>query len=93
MHERNAHNFPLDLASGEPQAIALTALAITSESWLSQPLDFAPPKCGCFSIEEIQKTVVLPRRAFRVSACRSTRSLMRSHANSQSSKIIGSAIS
>ncbi|TBR56714.1 photosystem II q(b) protein [Westiellopsis prolifica IICB1] len=30
MHERNAHNFPLDLASGEPQAIALTAPAITS---------------------------------------------------------------
>ncbi|PLZ77649.1 photosystem II protein D, partial [Fischerella thermalis WC217] len=27
---KNAHNFPLDLASGEPQAIALTAPAITS---------------------------------------------------------------
>ncbi|MBU7583552.1 MAG: photosystem II q(b) protein [Nostoc sp. TH1S01] len=30
MHERNAHNFPLDLASGEPQPIALAAPAIAS---------------------------------------------------------------
>ncbi|BAB75441.1 photosystem II q(b) protein [Anabaena sp. FACHB-709] len=30
MHERNAHNFPLDLASGEVQPIALTAPAIAS---------------------------------------------------------------
>lgn len=28
MHERNAHNFPLDLASGEAQPVALTAPAI-----------------------------------------------------------------
>ncbi|HAT15165.1 MAG TPA: photosystem II q(b) protein [Microcoleaceae bacterium UBA10368] len=28
MHERNAHNFPLDLASGEAQLVALTAPAI-----------------------------------------------------------------
>lgn len=30
MHERNAHNFPLDLAAGEPQPVALTAPAIVS---------------------------------------------------------------
>lgn len=30
MHERNAHNFPLDLASGEAQPIALAAPAIAS---------------------------------------------------------------
>lgn len=30
MHERNAHNFPLDLAAGEPQPVALTAPAITA---------------------------------------------------------------
>ncbi|ABA21206.1 Photosystem II reaction centre protein PsbA/D1 [Trichormus variabilis ATCC 29413] len=30
MHERNAHNFPLDLASGEVQPIALAAPAIAS---------------------------------------------------------------
>ena len=30
MHERNAHNFPLDLASGELQPIALVAPAIAS---------------------------------------------------------------
>lgn len=41
----------------------------------------------------VQKTAVLLRRAFSLSACCCTRSLMRSHANSQSSKIIGSAIS
>jgi photosystem II P680 reaction center D1 protein len=28
MHERNAHNFPLDLASGEVLPVALTAPAI-----------------------------------------------------------------
>ncbi|MEY2985661.1 MAG: hypothetical protein RLZZ568_2278, partial [Cyanobacteriota bacterium] len=28
MHERNAHNFPLDLASGEQAPVALTAPAI-----------------------------------------------------------------
>jgi photosystem II P680 reaction center D1 protein len=28
MHERNAHNFPLDLASGEQSPVALTAPAI-----------------------------------------------------------------
>ncbi|MGQ9872716.1 MAG: photosystem II q(b) protein, partial [Leptodesmis sp.] len=28
MHERNAHNFPLDLASGEATPIALQAPAI-----------------------------------------------------------------
>jgi photosystem II P680 reaction center D1 protein len=28
IHERNAHNFPLDLAAGETQTIALTAPAI-----------------------------------------------------------------
>jgi photosystem II P680 reaction center D1 protein len=28
MHERNAHNFPLDLASGEAAPVALTAPAI-----------------------------------------------------------------
>jgi photosystem II P680 reaction center D1 protein len=30
MHERNAHNFPLDLASGDAQPIALVAPAISS---------------------------------------------------------------
>jgi photosystem II P680 reaction center D1 protein len=30
IHERNAHNFPLDLAAGEAQPIALTAPAIAS---------------------------------------------------------------
>ncbi|KMW70562.1 hypothetical protein WN50_34360 [Limnoraphis robusta CS-951] len=28
MHERNAHNFPLDLASGESEPIALVAPSI-----------------------------------------------------------------
>jgi photosystem II P680 reaction center D1 protein len=28
MHERNAHNFPLDLASGDVAPVALTAPAI-----------------------------------------------------------------
>ena len=28
MHERNAHNFPLDLASGEVLPVALTAPAV-----------------------------------------------------------------
>ena len=28
MHERNAHNFPLDLASAESSTVALTAPAI-----------------------------------------------------------------
>ncbi|MEO1340243.1 MAG: photosystem II q(b) protein, partial [Cyanobacteria bacterium J06635_13] len=28
MHERNAHNFPLDLASGESAPVALTAPSI-----------------------------------------------------------------
>ena len=28
MHERNAHNFPLDLAAAESQPIALTAPSI-----------------------------------------------------------------
>jgi photosystem II P680 reaction center D1 protein len=28
MHERNAHNFPLDLAAGEATPVALTAPAI-----------------------------------------------------------------
>ncbi|MGF1481701.1 MAG: photosystem II protein D, partial [Cyanophyceae cyanobacterium] len=28
MHERNAHNFPLDLASAEAQTVALTAPSI-----------------------------------------------------------------
>jgi len=28
MHERNAHNFPLDLASAESSQVALTAPAI-----------------------------------------------------------------
>ncbi|MEM8675155.1 MAG: photosystem II q(b) protein, partial [Cyanobacteria bacterium P01_G01_bin.67] len=28
MHERNAHNFPLDLASGEQAPVALTAPSI-----------------------------------------------------------------
>jgi photosystem II P680 reaction center D1 protein len=28
MHERNAHNFPLDLASADVQPVALTAPAI-----------------------------------------------------------------
>ena len=28
MHERNAHNFPLDLASGESLPVALTAPAV-----------------------------------------------------------------
>jgi len=28
MHERNAHNFPLDLAAGESAPVALTAPAI-----------------------------------------------------------------
>jgi photosystem II P680 reaction center D1 protein len=28
MHERNAHNFPLDLATGEPTPVALSAPAI-----------------------------------------------------------------
>ncbi|QFZ15537.1 photosystem II protein D1 [Anabaena sp. YBS01] len=28
MHERNAHNFPLDLAAGEVAPVALTAPAI-----------------------------------------------------------------
>ncbi|MEB3175281.1 MAG: photosystem II q(b) protein, partial [Cyanobacteriota bacterium] len=28
MHERNAHNFPLDLAAGEQAPVALTAPAI-----------------------------------------------------------------
>jgi photosystem II P680 reaction center D1 protein len=28
MHERNAHNFPLDLASGDAIPMALTAAAI-----------------------------------------------------------------
>ena len=30
MHERNAHNFPLDLAAGEAAPVALTAPAINS---------------------------------------------------------------
>jgi photosystem II P680 reaction center D1 protein len=29
MHERNAHNFPLDLASGEVLPVALTAPLLT----------------------------------------------------------------
>jgi photosystem II P680 reaction center D1 protein len=29
MHERNAHNFPLDLASGEVLPVALTAQLLT----------------------------------------------------------------
>jgi len=28
MHERNAHNFPLDLAAGESLPVALTAPAL-----------------------------------------------------------------
>jgi photosystem II P680 reaction center D1 protein len=28
MHERNAHNFPLDLASGEPTLVSMQAPAI-----------------------------------------------------------------
>ncbi|MBF2009131.1 MAG: photosystem II q(b) protein, partial [Chlorogloeopsis fritschii C42_A2020_084] len=28
MHERNAHNFPLDLASGEAERVAISAPAI-----------------------------------------------------------------
>jgi hypothetical protein len=28
MHERNAHNFPLDLAAGEAAPVAITAPAI-----------------------------------------------------------------
>jgi photosystem II P680 reaction center D1 protein len=28
MHERNAHNFPLDLAAGESASVAMTAPAI-----------------------------------------------------------------
>ncbi|MEM6353988.1 MAG: photosystem II q(b) protein, partial [Cyanobacteria bacterium P01_D01_bin.14] len=30
MHERNAHNFPLDLAAGEAAPVALTAPAIAA---------------------------------------------------------------
>lgn len=30
MHERNAHNFPLDLAAGNPQPVALTAPSLMS---------------------------------------------------------------
>ncbi|ESA38117.1 photosystem ii d1 protein [Leptolyngbya sp. Heron Island J] len=30
IHERNAHNFPLDLAAGDPQPVALTAPAIAA---------------------------------------------------------------
>jgi photosystem II P680 reaction center D1 protein len=30
MHERNAHNFPLDLASGEQAPVALSAPAINA---------------------------------------------------------------
>jgi photosystem II P680 reaction center D1 protein len=30
MHERNAHNFPLDLAAGTAEPIALTAPAINA---------------------------------------------------------------
>lgn len=30
MHEQNAHNFPLDLAAGDAQPIALVAPAISS---------------------------------------------------------------
>jgi photosystem II P680 reaction center D1 protein len=30
MHERNAHNFPLDLASGEVLPVALTAPAVVN---------------------------------------------------------------
>ncbi|MEQ8462812.1 MAG: photosystem II q(b) protein, partial [Coleofasciculus sp. E1-EBD-02] len=30
MHERNAHNFPLDLAAGEATPVALTAPSINS---------------------------------------------------------------
>jgi len=30
MHERNAHNFPLDLAAGEILPVALTSLSVNA---------------------------------------------------------------
>jgi len=39
MHERNAHNFPLDLASGDAIPMALTAAASNSAHILLSPHD------------------------------------------------------